>query len=90
MCFSALLGGFFTTSNTWEAYVGDSGLVVNSCLTLGSPCTITYQAPLSMGFPRQEYWSGLSFPSLEDLLNPGLEARSPALNPQADSLPPDL
>ena len=36
-------------------------------------------APLSMGFPRQEYWSGLPFPSLEDLPNPGTEPVSPAL-----------
>ena len=38
-----------------------------------------------MGFPRQEYWSGLPFPSPGDLPNPGIEPRSPAL--QADSLP---
>ena len=38
-----------------------------------------------MGFPRQEYWSGLSFPSPGDLPDPGIELRSPAL--QADSLP---
>ena len=42
------------------------------------------QAPLSMGFPRKEYWSGLSFPSPENLPDPGIELRSPAL--QADSL----
>ena len=41
-------------------------------------------APLSMGFSRQEYWSGLSFPSLGDLPNPGIESGSPAL--QADAL----
>ena len=45
-------------------------------------------APLSMGFSRQEYWSGLSFPSPEDLLHPGIKPRSPAL--QADSLPSEL
>ena len=38
-------------------------LVAQLCLTLYDPMTITYQAPLSMGFPRQEYWSGLPFPS---------------------------
>ena len=38
-----------------------------------------YQAPLSMGFSRQEYWSGLPFPSPEDLPDPGIEPRSPAL-----------
>ena len=43
------------------------------------------QAPLSMGFSRQEFWSGLPFSSPGDLLNPGIEPRSPAL--QADSLP---
>ena len=47
--------------------------------------TLAYQAPLSMGFSRQEYWSGLPFSSLRDLPNPGIEAGSPAL--QADALP---
>ena len=46
--------------------------------------TVAYQAPLSMGFSRQEYWSGLPFPSPGDLSNPGIEPRSPAL--QADVL----
>ena len=50
-----------------------------------TPWTVARQAPLSMGFPRQEYWSGLPFPSPGDLPNPGIEPRSPAL--QADSLP---
>ena len=40
---------------------------------------VAYQAPLSMGFPRQEYWSGLLIPSPGDLPNPGIEAVSPAL-----------
>ena len=44
----------------------------------------TYQAPPSMGFSRQEYWSGLPFPSPGDLPNPGIEPRSPAL--QADAV----
>ena len=48
-------------------------------------CTVVHQAPLSMGFSRQEYWSGLPVPSLGDLLNPGIEPGSPAL--LADSLP---
>ena len=43
------------------------------------------QAPLSMGFPRREYWSGLPFPSPGDLLDPGIQRESPAL--QLDSLP---
>ena len=49
------------------------------------PWTIARQAPLSMGFSRQEYWSGLPFPTPGDLPNPGTEPESPAL--QADSLP---
>ena len=52
---------------------------------LATPWTVAYQAPLSMGFSRQEYWSGLPFPSPGDLPNPGIEPRSPAL--QANSLP---
>ena len=51
-----------------------------------TPWTVAHQAPLSMGFLRQEYWSGLPFPSPGDLANPGTEPTSPAL--QADSLPP--
>ena len=47
--------------------------------------TITYQAPLTMGFSRQEYWNGLPSPSPGDLLNPGIKLRSPAL--QADAVP---
>ena len=43
------------------------------------PWTVAYQAPLSMGFPNQEYWSGLPFPSSVDLPNPGTEPTSPAL-----------
>ena len=47
--------------------------------------TITCQAPLSMGFSRQEYWSGVPFPSPGHLLDPGIELESPAR--QVDSLP---
>ena len=51
-----------------------------SCVQLFvTPCTIAYQAPLSMGFSKQEYWSGLPFPSPGHLPNPGIEPRSPAL-----------
>ena len=57
-----------------------------SCVRLFvTPWTIARQAPLSMEFSRREYWSGLPFPSPGDLLDPGMEFRSPAL--QADSLP---
>ena len=48
-----------------------------------SPWTVVYQAPLSMGFSRQEYWSGLPFASQGDLPNPGIEPRSPALQAEA-------
>ena len=53
-----------------------------------TPWTVAHQAPLSMGFSRQEYWSGVPFPSPGDLPDPGFEPRSPAL--QADSLPSEL
>ena len=52
-----------------------------------TPWTVTHQAPPSMGFSRQEYWSGLPFPSPGDLPNPGVKVRSPGL--QADSLLPE-
>ena len=52
-----------------------------------TPWTAECQAPLSMGFPRQEYWSGVPFPSPGDLPDPGIEPGSAAL--QADSLPSD-
>ena len=56
-----------------------------------TPWTVAYQAHPSMGFSRQEYWSGLPFPSPGDLPHPGIEPGSPAL--QADTLtsePPQL
>ena len=49
-----------------------------------TPCTVAYQAPPPMGFSRQECWSGLPFPSPGDVLDPGIEPRSPAL--QVDAL----
>ena len=61
------------------------GLVTQSCLTLCDPMDCSLQAPLSMGFSRQEYWSGLLCPSLGDLSNSGIKPRSLTL--QADSLP---
>ena len=48
-----------------------------SCARLfATPWTVAYQAPLSLGFSRQEYWSGLPCPSPGDLPNPGIEAGS--------------
>ena len=60
-------------------------LVSQSCLLFATPWTVACQAPLSMEFSRQEYWSEYPFPSPGDLPNPGIKPRSPAL--QADSLP---
>ena len=59
-----------------------SNQVVSDCFV--TPWTIAHQAPLSIGFSRQEYWSGLPCPSPGDLPNSGIEPGSPAL--QADSL----
>ena len=59
--------------------------VTKSCLTLCDSTDCTHQAPLSMGFSRQEYWSGLPCPPPGDLPNPGIKPASPALN--VDSLP---
>ena len=62
-----------------------SVLVTQSCPAPCDPWTIAHQLPLFMEFSRQEYWSGLPFPSPGDLPDPGIEAGSPAL--QANSLP---
>ena len=64
------------------------GLVTKSCLILAAPQTIAHHAPLSMGFSRQEYWSGLLFPSLGDRPDLGIKLGSPTL--QADSLLTEL
>ena len=64
------------------------GLVAKTCLTLETPWTVAHQAPLSVGFCRQEYWSGLPFPSPGNLPDPVIEPASPAL--RADSLPTEL
>ena len=56
---------------------GGGGLVTKPCPTLVTPWTVAYQAPLSMGFSRQDYWSGLPLPSAGDIPNPGIETRSP-------------
>jgi len=74
--------------STREADSFMGGLVTKSYLTLETPWTVACQAPLSMGFSRQEYESGLPFPSPWDLPDPGIELGSPAL--QADSLLTEL
>ena len=85
----ALAGGFYTTSATWEALgVPGGALDAKLRLTLVNTWTVVCQAPLSMGFSRQEYWSGLPFPSPGNFRNPGIKHGSPAL--QTDSLLTEL
>ena len=67
---------------------GCGGSVAKSCLTLVIPWTVACQASLSMKFSRQEYWSGLPFPSPGDLPNPGIKPWYRAL--QGDSLLTEL
>ena len=79
----------------WRLGCGTSmgrGILYSACAQLLShvwlfttPWTVAHQAPLSMEFSRQEYWSGLPVPSPGDVPDPGIKPRSPAL--QADSLP---
>ena len=74
-----LLGKFNVILNVNHsvAYVNVKSL---SCVRLfAPPWTVAYQAHLSMGFSRQEYWSGLPFPSPGDVPDPGIEPGSPAL-----------
>ena len=64
--------------------------VVLSCFVLFNSAilwTVAHQAPLSMGFSKQEYWTGLPFPSSGDLPHPGTESTSPTSARQEDSLP---
>ena len=66
-------------SEKWKWKVKSESEVAQSCPTLGTPWTAAYQAPPSMGFSRQEYWSGLPFPSIQGIfptqgLNLGLPA----------------
>ena len=67
---------------------GGGSLVAKSCPTLATPWTVAHQAPLSMGFSKQDYWSRLPFHSPGDLPDPGIEPGSSAL--QADYLPTEL
>ena len=52
---------------------------VNHVCLFGTPPTVAHPAPLSMGFPRQEFWSGLPFPPPGILLNPGIKSMCPLL-----------
>ena len=78
---SQFLGGSLLLVMWWTREWKWSRSVVSNSAT---PWTVAHQAPPSPGFSRQEYWSGLSFPSPGDLPDPGIEPRSPAL--QADAL----
>ena len=64
----------------WFISSGGCGLVAKLCPTLVTPRTIVCQAPLSMGFSRKEYWSGLPFPPPGDLPDPGNKPRFPAFH----------
>ena len=65
-------------------YIFERVNFLSHALLFATPWTVAYQTPPSMGFSRQEYWSGVSFPSPGDLPNPGMEPGSPAF--QADAL----
>ena len=67
----------------WSFLYG-GGLIPKLSPTHATPWTVACLAPLSMGFSRQDWWSGLPFPSPGDLPNPGTEPESPVL--QADAL----
>ena len=68
------LESFFNSTWKWRESVSHS--VVSESVT---PGTVAHQAPLSVEFPRQEYWRGLPFPSPGDLPDPGIKPGSPAL-----------
>jgi len=84
------LGALFHTSNLHWPSVLHMIVYMFQCKSLSrvqlfvTPWTVAHQAPPFMGFSKQEYWSGLPFPSPGDLPNPGIEPRSPTL--QADTL----
>ena len=76
---SASLGGGKLVDTKGRNHPGSEGVSAQSCLTIYDPMDGSHQAPLSMGFSRQGYWSGLPFPSLGDLPDPGIKPRSPVL-----------
>ena len=72
-------------SATFSINTSQCAQLLQSCPTLWDPETVVHKAPLSMGFPRQEYWSGLPCPIPGNLPDSGIEPTSPAV--QVDSLP---
>ena len=75
----------FTHSILAQSKVKEKVKSLSRVRLFATPWTVAYQAPPSLGFSRQEYWSRLPFPSTGDLPNPGIEPRSSAL--QVDALP---
>ena len=83
---------FIHTSRS--SYVYAQQMLLFSCSVIyncfGTPWTVAPQAPPSMGFSRQEYWSGVPLPSPGDLPDPGIEPRSPTLQAYALTSEPKL
>ena len=73
------------SDSSWNEVKWSEVKLLSRVRLFATPWTVAYQAPPSVGFSRQEYWSGLPFPSPGDLPNPGIEPGSPVL--QADALP---
>ena len=72
------------TKGTFHAKMEVEVKLLSRVLLFATSWTVAYQPSPSMGFSRQEYWSGLPFPSPGDLPDPGIEPKSPAL--EADAL----
>ena len=81
---------YASQSKATDYWVLKCMLVLSHTQLFATPWTIALESPLSMGFPRQEYWSGLPFPPLGDLPNPAIKPVSP-VSPalQVDSLHPE-
>ena len=73
---SRLVGLYVINVLLGKSFIMSIGLVTKLCPTLVTPWTVACHAPLSVGFPRQEYWSGSPFPSLGDLPDSGIEPES--------------
>ena len=75
---------YMTTGKTIDFHTLNESISYSDMWLFATTWTVAHQAPLSIAFPRQKYWSGLPFPSPGNLPSPGTEPRCPAL--QADSL----
>ena len=78
-CMEWSLTGFQRKFVALNTCIGKEVKLLSRVWLFATPWTVTYQAPPSIGFSRQEYWSGLPFPSPGDLPDPGIEPGSPAL-----------